>query len=63
MKKAIKKTVKVKRPKYVISMLDVDLSLIHICIQHPYIYIFLSSPANNLEVFFMFPQAKRKARG
>lgn len=30
------------------------------CIQHTYIYIFLSSPANNLEVFFMFPQAKNR---
>lgn len=28
--------------------------------QHPHIYIFLSSPANNLEVFFMFPQAKNR---
>lgn len=26
----------------------------------PHIYIFLSSPANNLEVFFMFPQAKNR---
>ena len=31
--------------------------------QHPHIYIFLSSPANNLEVFFMFPQAKNRQEG
>ena len=32
-------------------------------IQHSHIYIFLSSPANNLEVFFMFPQAKNRQEG
>ena len=33
------------------------------CLTHPYIYIFLSSPANKLEVFFMFPQAKNRQEG
>ena len=35
----------------------------YIVYQHPHIYIFLSSPANNLEVFFMFPQAKNRQEG
>ena len=33
------------------------------CSNHPHIYIFLSSPANKLEVFFMFPQAKNRQEG
>lgn len=32
----------------------------HIVPQHPHICIFLFSWANNLEVFFMFPQAKNR---
>ena len=28
------------------------------CSQYPHIYNLLSSPPNNIEVFFMFPQAK-----
>lgn len=35
----------------------------YIVIQYPDIFIFLSSPANNLEVFFMFPQAKNRQEG
>lgn len=31
--------------------------------KHQHIYIFLSSPANKLEVFFMFPQAKNRQEG
>ena len=28
------------------------------CSQYPYTLIFLSSPPNNIEAFFMFPQSK-----
>ena len=32
------------------------------CSQYPHILIFLSSPPNNIEAFFMFPQAKNSKR-
>ena len=30
------------------------------CSQYPHIYNLLSSPPNNIEAFFMFPQAKEQ---
>ena len=33
------------------------------CLTHQHIYNLSSSPANNLEAFFMFPQVKNRQEG
>lgn len=53
---AIKLYIKGKR--IIINTSNIQIWCCGDCSQYPHIYNLLSSPPNNIEVFFMFPQSK-----